>query len=374
MNNNDNLIGIVATLFKWRKPIIYLVISATVISIGASLLLPNYYSSTTTFYAASTDLAKPEMIFGLAGKAMEYYGSTDDIDRLLTIAESNELKDFLVDSFRLMEHYDIDSNDIKSRYKVMEALNELYSVQKTKYDAIEITVEDKDRILAAQMVNTARDKINEFATSLVKESQKRLMNTFEKSMDEKQKEIVGLDNNLIDSRKKYGILNIESQSGMLGVLISRKESALVGSKGKLQIYQQMPNANKDTIMNLKANIKGLEDELRELTSPTSTTSLNLSKFNDGLSKIEMLQQLHLQSRNRLSYDLDRYNMIKNAYESVTPSLILIEKGQVPIVKSRPKRALIVLASVLATLLVSVIGVLLINNYSDVDWNRELYGK
>ncbi|HMV23770.1 MAG TPA: hypothetical protein PKA71_05560, partial [Saprospiraceae bacterium] len=155
---------------------------------------------------------------------------------------------------------------------------------------------------------------------------------------------------------------------------SRKESALVGSKGKLQIYQQMPNANKDTIMNLKANIKGLEDELRELTSPTSTTSLNLSKFNDGLSKIEMLQQLHLQSRNRLSYDLDRYNMIKNAYESVTPSLILIEKGQVPIVKSRPKRALIVLASVLATLLVSVIGVLLINNYSDVDWNRELYGK
>ncbi|HND17366.1 MAG TPA: hypothetical protein PLQ17_10775, partial [Saprospiraceae bacterium] len=80
------------------------------------------------------------------------------------------------------------------------------------------------------------------------------------------------------------------------------------------------------------------------------------------------------SRNRLSYDLDRYNMIKNAYESVTPSLILIEKGQVPIVKSRPKRALIVLASVLATLLVSVIGVLLINNYSDVDWNRELYGK
>ncbi|GAB1397312.1 hypothetical protein MASR1M65_20910 [Saprospiraceae bacterium] len=235
-------------------------------------------------------------------------------------------------------------------------------------------MEDKDRILAAQMVNTARDKINEFATSLIKESQKRLMSTFEKSMDEKQKEIVGLDNNLIDSRKKYGILNIESQSGMLGVLISRKESALVGSKGKLQIYQQMPNANKDTIMNLKANIKGLEDELRELTSPTSTTSLNLSKFNDGLSKIEMLQQLHLQSRNRLSYDLDRYNMIKNAYESVTPSLILIEKGQVPIVKSRPKRALIVLASVLATLLVSVIGVLLINNYSDVDWNRELYGK
>lgn len=374
MSKNENLVGVVVTIFKWRKPIIYLTLLATILSIGISLLLPNYYSSTTSFYAASTDLAKPEMIFGLTGKAMEYYGADADIDRLLTIAESNELKDYLIDTFKLLQHYDIDTSDIKSGFKVREALEELYKVRKTKYDAIELTVEDKDRVFAARMVNAARDKINEFATALIKESQKRLLTTFEQSMVEKQNEITGIDNNLIESRKKYGILNIESQSGMLGVLISRKESSLVGSKGRLQMYQQMGTANKDTIMNLKATIKGLEDELRELTSPTSTTSLNLTKFNDGLSKVEMLQQLHTQSRNRLSYDMDRYNMIKNAYEAVVPSIILIEKGQIPIVKERPKRLLIVLASVFATLLVSVIGVLLINNYSDINWNEELHAK
>ena len=77
---------------------------------------------------------------------------------------------------------------------------------------------------------------------------------------------------------------------MLGVLISRKESSLVGSKGRLQMYQQMGTANRDTIMNLKASIKGLEDELRELTSPSSTTSLNLTKFNDGnfIPKVEIV--------------------------------------------------------------------------------------
>ncbi len=374
MNNNENLVGIIATIFKWRKPIIYLVVVATILSIGVSLLLPNYYSSTTSFYAASTDLAKPEMIFGLTGKAMEYYGGDGDIDRLLTIAESNELKDYLVDTFKLLDHYEIDAKDIKSGFKVREVLEDLYKVRKTKYDAIELTVEDKDRVFAAKMVNAAREKINDFATALIKDSQKRLLSTFEKTMDEKQKEINGLDQNLIDSRKKYGILNIESQSGMLGVLISKKESSLVGSKGRLQMYQQLGTANKDTIMILKASIKGLEDELRELTSPSSTTSLNLTKFNDGLSKVEMLQQLHTQSRNRLSYDMDRYNMIRNAYESAVPSIILIENGQIPIVKSRPKRIMIVLASIFAALLVSVIGVLLINNYSDINWKEELHGK
>ena len=170
MNNNENLIGVIATIFKWRKPIIYLTLFAAVLSIGISLLLPNYYSSTTSFYAASTDLAKPEMIFGLTGKAMEYYGADADIDRLLTIAESNELKDYLVDSFNLLEHYDIDTSDIKSGFKVREVLDELYQVKKTKYDAIELTVEDKDRVFAANMVNAARDKINDFSTALIKES------------------------------------------------------------------------------------------------------------------------------------------------------------------------------------------------------------
>lgn len=374
MNNNENLVGVIVTLHKWRKPIIYLTVAAALLSAGISLLLPNYYSSTTSFYAASTDLAKPEMIFGLTGKAMEYYGGDGDVDRLLTIAESNELKDFLVDSFKLMQHYDIDTSDVKSRFKVREVLEELYQVRKTKYDAIEISVEDKDRILAAKMVNVARNKTNDFSTQLIKESQKRLLTTFEKSMNDKENEITGLDNNLIASRKKYGILNIESQSGMLGVLISKKESSLVGSKGRLQMYQQLGTANKDTIMILKASIKGLEDELRELTSPSSTTSLNLTKFNDGMSKVEMLQQLHTQSRNRLSYDMDRYNMIKNAYESVVPSIILIESGQVPIVKTRPKRLLIVLASIFAALVISGIGALLINNYSDINWKEEFHAE
>ena len=72
--------------------------------------------------------------------------------------------------------------------------------------------------------------------------------------------------------------------------------------------------------------------------------------------------------------MDRYNMIKNAFESIVPSIILIEKGQIPIVKERPKRLLIVLASIFATLLVSVIGVLLINNYSHINWNEELHAR
>lgn len=371
MNNRENLVGIITTLYKWRKQILIVVTGTVIISTIVSLMLPNYYSSTTSFYAASTDLAKPEMMYGLTERAMEYYGGDADIDRLLTIAESNELKDYLVDSFNLFSHYKIDSSGVKSRVIVRDILNDLFEVKKTKYDAIEITVEDKDRYFAAKMANAAREKVNHFAISLIKDNQKKILKSYDLGLAEKQKELKHLDDSLIQTRNKYAIYNIESQSELMGVMVARTENKLISSKGRLKIYNEFGYANKDTIMNLKANIQGMEDEMTNLIGDNSTSRFTLNKFNNGLSKVEMLMQLHEQGRKRLGYDLEKYNQLINAFQADIPSIILIENGQVPIVKSRPKRAFIIIGVTLAALLISVIGILLIDNYSQINWKEEL---
>ncbi|HMG15512.1 MAG TPA: hypothetical protein VK590_08705 [Saprospiraceae bacterium] len=374
MNNRENLVGIIATLYRWRRQILTIVIGAAIISLVVSLFLPNYYSSTTSFYAASTDLAKPEMMYGLTDKAMEYYGGDADIDRLLTIAESNELKDFLVDSFKLFSHYEIDSSGIKSRVKVRDILDDLFEVKKTKYDAIEITIEDKDRFFAAKMTNAAREKINHFAIGLIKDNQKKILKSYDLGLFQKQKELNHLDDSLIQARNKYAIYNIEAQSELMGVMVARTENKLINSKGRLDIYNEMGSVNRDTLLNLKANIRGLENEMSNLTDANSPSKFTLNKFNNGLSKIEMLMQLHEQGRKRLGYDLERYNQLINAFEADVPSVVLIEAGQVPIVKSRPKRTFIIIGVTLAALLVSVIGILLIDNYSQINWKEELNAK
>ena len=117
MDNRENLIGIIETFFRWKKPILSLCIAAGIGSIIISLCLPNYYQSFTTYYVASPDQIMPDPV-GSRLKEKELYGKSEDRDRNLSIAQSSELINFMIDSFNLYEHYDIDPTHEKGASKV----------------------------------------------------------------------------------------------------------------------------------------------------------------------------------------------------------------------------------------------------------------
>ncbi|MFN0013686.1 MAG: hypothetical protein ACKVU2_03985, partial [Saprospiraceae bacterium] len=115
MENRDNLLGVLQTIYRWRKTIRNVCLLALLGSIGISLLMDNYYEAKTIFYPTSPQLANPELMFGNTGHVTDYYGSDRDLDRLAEIAAGKEVEDFMVHRFNLYEHYDIDSTDKKGR-------------------------------------------------------------------------------------------------------------------------------------------------------------------------------------------------------------------------------------------------------------------
>src|SRR5690606_37684671 len=114
----DNLLGVLRTLFRWKKAILYLCLAAGVVAAIVVLLVPVYYQATTIFFVASPDQSSPELMFGTSLAEPELYGDESDIDRLLTISESNELVEYLIDSFQLYQHYRIDTANVKAPYYV----------------------------------------------------------------------------------------------------------------------------------------------------------------------------------------------------------------------------------------------------------------
>ena len=115
MNSQGNLLDIIAILLRWKKPMIIICIVAAVGSSIISLTLPNYYKAATVFYSASPDLAKPAPI-GNMEIDVEYYGEDEDVDRVLSIANSGELAGFIIDKFNLYEHYKINPEGLKAKY------------------------------------------------------------------------------------------------------------------------------------------------------------------------------------------------------------------------------------------------------------------
>ena len=360
MDYQESLLGVLQTLFKWKKPIILTTLVAAIGSVIIVLLLPVYYQSATTFYAASPDLAMPERMFGTTNEAMEYYGEDEDIDRIMTIATSNELADYLIRTFNLYEHYDIDTNNIKAPYYVRLKLDKLYKVQKTKYDAIQLSVEDRDKQLAAAMASAARAKIDEIGQRLIKNSQSELLKAYESNIAEKELQLDQLNDSLEMIRSRYGVFNTETQSELLATLLAEAEAKLNNSTARLQVYQSSQNVPRDTITNLKATIQGAQQEVNGLRE-------RLNQFNRGMATVEVLVQVHLEASKQMGEDKERYKQIKTAQVSPFPAIHLVEEAAIPIIKSRPKRMIIVMATTALAFLFSAVGALIFDTYRDINW-------
>lgn len=358
----ENILGVLETLFRYKKAILYTCGAAAVISIVVSLLRPVYYKSTSVFYAASTDLASPERIFGNVNAAIEYYGQPEDIDRVITIAESNEVTDYMIDRFDLYDRYDIDTTSARAPYYVRLAYFDLYDLSQTKYDAIQLSVEDEDPKVAAEMANAARNKTAEILVRLIKESQDQTLSAYRTSIEEGEKNVIVINDSLQRTRNRFKVYNTVSQSEGISNALQKARSKLLMNEIELEEMQKQGNVPRDTIRRRNAIIAGTRYQIDELNK-------DLDLFNQGMAQVDYLTTLQEETSQQLSEDKQLYKNYLAAYNSTFPTLHVVENARPPIIKSRPIRWLIVVASVIIAFILSIFAVLLFDQYKDIDWKK-----
>jgi len=337
------------------------------LSIIVALLLPKYFKSTTTFYAASTDLASPERIFGEANDAMEYYGEAEDIDRVITIAESNEVTEFMIDKFNLYERYDIDSTDLEAPYYVRLKFADMYKLTQTKYDAIVLSVEDKEPKVAAEMATTARNKTSEILSRLIKESQNEVLNTYRGSIAEGEKNMVVVNDSLQRTRDRFKVYNTRSQSAGISNAMQQARGKLLINEIELEEMKKQGRVNRDTLVRRNSIIAATKYQIKELEK-------DLALFNSGMAQVTYLETLQEEVSEQLSEDKERFAKYLAAYNSSFPTIHVVENARVPLIKSRPIRWLIVVASTIIAFIMAVLGVLVLDQYSDVNWKKIINAK
>lgn len=368
MNNRDNLLGVISTIYRWRKAIRNVCILTLIGSIALALWLPTFYKSTTTFYPTSQELSKPEVIFGASGKVTDYFGTDSDLDRLLEVAYSNEVVDHLVAKFGLYQHYGIDSTSAEGLFWVRERFRGIYVVQKNKNDAIELSIEDTSPQLAADMANVARDKISEIAQRLLKKNQAILLTSFEENIAQKQLDLKQLADSLRYLQARYGIYSISEQGDRLTNDLATAESEVLRGRARLDVLSNNPLIPRDTVEYIKANLRAYEKTLQKLNAPNRQgDNFSARNFNEGVPLVAVIADLHYQARRQLSYDLERFNQIKAAYNTDIPALQTLSPAETPIMKSRPKRTLIVVTSVIAAFLFTLLAALLADAYREINW-------
>ncbi len=353
-----HLLGVLRTLWQWRRPIVLTTLAGAVLAVVISLLLPVYYTGFTSFVAISPEQISIESTFGTSTNRIQFYGTGDDIDRLLSIAESNELVDFMVDTFKLYGVYGIDSTSLKGPVKVAQKFRSYYEVERSPRDILELTVEDRNPVRAAAMATAARRHIDALNLSLIRATHRRNADGLAQEVGQSEQQLAELSTRLSELRRTSGVYSTEAQSEALSTLSGQLDQQLALTEARLEAFRE--RGVRDSINRLSVNLIGLQRSRAALDE-------QLQKYNGSVSQIASLEEERLQANESLTENRLRLQQYQTILNGERRTLEVIEEAQVPLVKSSPVRWLIVSIATTVTFFFAVIGVLLLDTGRRYDW-------
>jgi len=244
MNESYSLVDSLKVLLKWKKPIGVFVTISTIAAVIVTLLIPNYFESIAIFYPTNPAMTDRQMLFNDKGtdQYFDYFGSKADVNRMLSIAYSADVIDYLIVKFDLATHYKIDTTDKLSHWKTKKEFLSNYEAIKNELGAIEITVIDEDRELAATMANAAVEMIDKLNKEIIRKNKANILEIYKSKKEDKVAETNMLADSLANLRIKYNITELETPDG--GIIMIKGNDPHVVEHFKILLRKQY-NAIKD---------------------------------------------------------------------------------------------------------------------------------
>ncbi|SET07297.1 GumC domain-containing protein [Hymenobacter actinosclerus] len=340
-----SLLGLWPVINRWKKLVLAAVVLAALLSTVVALLLPNIYRSTAVFFPTNPESTDPDRL--VDGGKLELGGRSEDLDRIITIGQSQPAAELLIKEFDLYKHYEAGApGDDASENAVLYQFNSNLSIVHNERDAIELTFEDKDKELAARMANRLVQVIDSINQQLTLENRRNVLGLYKLRFDFLQNEFEQSRRQLVRARRRYGIYGIEEQGRYMAREVITLESKLRQAEGS-------GNA---------AQAAGARRALQGLTGPGGTNTINLERFVQGNDSMNLFQARLEDLQERLVKARGDYETADLTLRGKISSLYLVQKAYPATRKSKPVRWLIVVGSVIVTLAVSVVLITLLELY------------
>lgn len=315
MEYNFNSSQMIKILFKWKYHLLVIALLAGALAAffsGKQFITPLYKSYAVVY----PDNLKP-------------YSEESTTEQMIQVFQSQDIADSMIRRFDLPAHYELDPHDRYFRTQLMREYREKVSVSKTSYEAVDISVLDRNADTAKLMVDALIDLVNKKIRGMQKEKYRELANTYAGQM-KRSRVLMDSLRNVLKTLGSKGVFEYDYQSQQI-------------MKAYLRTISGSPeNINSRAAKELMKNMGNLSGEL--------------------IQTVEMLQsEAKSYVGVKISFEREYRHVVSNvSYTNVVTYPFVADK------KAYPVRWLIVLVSVLAALAFSVlvIAVLERKNISD----------
>jgi len=364
-----------------RRLILKNTIIVAFISLIISLLLPKWYASKAV--VLSSGAGKFNFLSSISPIPVANFGLStinEDINNFIAILQSRTVKEYMVNKFNLVERYN--QRDIEY---AMEAFEEKMELEVTEEGTLEISIIDKDPIVAKQMVSEALIMLDQINQNIGMEAGRYNREFLEKRLSQNENNLEKAELDLKIFQEKTGIIDLVAQLSSTMQMSAQAYNSIfdaytelyakkIETETQLAVAKTTLSINNPTLMQLEKLLNEQTFQLEQLmieldaklqyllSSITPTQVDNIPNiefsvsFNSlpslGLENARLIREVKMQSTIQ-EILIPQYEQAKLEETKNIPTLQLIDKPKVAINKAKPKRALIVIGSTLMSILVSL---------------------
>ncbi len=310
---DNNSLGLIRVAYKYRKPLIIVCILAALVSSGVSLLIPpKYKSSIILFPTSSSSVSQALVTESQQKKEILSFGEEEDVEQLMQVLLSTEIRNRIIEKHNLFEHYKLDENTAYPNTTLYGIYAENVSVSRTKYMSVRVDVLDEDPEMAAIIANDIANLVDSTYNRIQKERAQKAFDivAYEFGM---QKEKIQQIQDSLQALSILGVIDVKSQTEMY-----TEQYAIALSKNNF------------------ASAAKVEQKLNIIAKYGSIQTILKEQMYEEVKNLAVIEAKYREAKIDLEQDL--------------PNKYVVDKAEKAEKKSYPVRSMIVVVSVMASFL------------------------
>ena len=250
--------GNVLLFWNSRKFIIKNTIIVTGVALIVSLLLPKWYASKAV--VLSSGAGQFNFLSSISPIPVADFGLStinEDINNFIAILQSRTVKEYMVNKFNLVERYN--QRDIEF---AMEAFEEKMELEVTEEGTLEISIIDKDPLVAKQMVSEVLIMLDQINQNIGMEAGRYNREFLEKRLNQNKHDLEKAELALKTFQEKTGIIDLVAQLSSTMQMSAQAYNSIfeaytalyaekIGTETELAVAKTTLSINNPTIMQLE---------------------------------------------------------------------------------------------------------------------------
>lgn len=273
-----DLVDVVQTLQSKFRLLVIVTIAAGALGAASYILGKKHYKAKASFLMANPVYSDRNNLFqDRQIQFVDYFAGDNDVDRMVTLAESDTVKFLVAERLNLASVYKLDMSKPKDVEKLKNIIKDNYRVDRTEYNNLDISYVDTDPQLAANVVNESVKIMEEIFRDYYISQRMEIINAFSHKIQDIDSQINHLTDSLATLRDQYKIYDLISPARMNSTATYTSRAGATGFGKALELVQNF-EAVKDQLVQDKAMYVSLMNQY-QMTIDANNISLlhNLNK-------------------------------------------------------------------------------------------------